>query len=145
MKNRTNSKSDNWKTPKWFYDKLNDEFNFDFDPCPYSEEEPIFDGLSCEWGRSNYVNPPYSTKLKTLFIKKAIEESKKGKLCVCLIPVSTSTILFHEIILPENPEIRFLKGRINFSGYNTKGEWSEKNKGQHDSMLVIFRPEIKNT
>ena len=29
------SKSDVWLTPKSVYDKLNEEFNFDFDPCPY--------------------------------------------------------------------------------------------------------------
>ena len=28
------SKSDKWGTPKDVYDKLNEEFKFDFDPCP---------------------------------------------------------------------------------------------------------------
>jgi len=138
MKNRNLKPSDNWKTPPKFYDKLNSEFDFNFDPCPYSETYPIFDGLQVEWKERNYINPPYSQKLKEDFVKKGIEESKKGKLCVFLIPVSTSTKLFHDVILPENPEIRFIKGRIAFHGYNTKGEWSTKNKGMHDSMVVIF-------
>jgi hypothetical protein len=138
MKNRNLEHKDNWKTSPEFYNKLDEEFNFDFDPCPYSEEEPIFDGLSVDWGNRNFINPPYSRKLKEAFIKKGIEEYKKGKLCVFLLPVSTSTIIFHEHILPENPEIRFVKGRISFHGYNTYGEWSTKNKGMHDSMLVIF-------
>lgn len=34
MKNRNLVHSDNWETPKEFYNKLNSEFNFDFDPCP---------------------------------------------------------------------------------------------------------------
>ncbi len=34
MKNRNLKHSDNWGTPKEFYNKLNEEFNFDFDPCP---------------------------------------------------------------------------------------------------------------
>ena len=38
-----------------------------------------------------------------------------------LLPVSTSTKIFHEIIYP-NAKIRFLKGRIKFLGHNTKGE-----------------------
>jgi hypothetical protein len=52
MKNRNLDHSDNWATPKAFYSKLNEEFNFDFDPCPYSEEEitPDKDGLLIEWG-----------------------------------------------------------------------------------------------
>lgn len=138
MKNRNQVHSDNWKTPESFYSKLNEEFDFDFDPCPYSENEPIFDGLNIDWGKRSFVNPPYSRKKKEAFILKGIEESKKGKLVVFLIPVSTSTKIFHDVILKNNPVIRFVKGRIAFEGYNTKGEWSNKNKGMHDSMLVIF-------
>ena len=138
MKNRNLNHSDNWKTPIDLYDKLNKEFNFDFDPCPYSEDEPIFDGLLIEWGQRNFINPPYSRQLKEEFIKKAVEESKKGKLCVMLLPVSTSTKIFHDVILPSKKEIIFLRGRVAFHGYNTKGEWSTKNKGMHDSMIVIF-------
>jgi hypothetical protein len=44
-----------------------------------------------EWGDRNFINPPYSRKLKEAFVRKAISESKKGKLCVMLLPVSTST------------------------------------------------------
>lgn len=145
MKDRNLVHSDNWKTPKDFYDRLDQEFHFDFDPCPYSEREPLFDGLACEWGQSNFINPPYSRALKEEFVKKGIEEYKKGKLCVFLLPVSTSTKLFHEVILPENPTIRFLKGRLSFEGYNTKGEYVTNTKGMHDSMLVIFKPPVNLT
>ena len=138
MKNRNLKHSDNWKTPKNFYDKINQEFNFNFDPCPYSEEEPLFNGLTCEWGDRSFVNPPYSRKLKESFIKKAIEEYRKHKLVVMLLPVSTSTKIFHDYILPNCTDIRFIRGRIAFEGYNTSGILSTKNKGMHDSMLVVF-------
>ena len=36
-------------------------------------------------------------------------------------------------------EIRFLKGRVAFKGFNTKGVWVENNKGKHDSMIVILK------
>lgn len=72
----------NWATPPYFYRKLDERFNFDFDPCPYNEGELKFDGLEIEWGNRNFVNPPYSRKLKELFVKKGIEEANKGKLCV---------------------------------------------------------------
>jgi len=52
--------------------------------------------------------------LKEAFVIKGIEESKKGKLCVFLLPVSTSTKLFHEYIKPNATEIEFLKGRVKF-------------------------------
>lgn len=89
-------------------------------------------------GGCNFINPPYSRDLKEKFVKKAIEESKKGKKCVMLLPVSTSTKLFHEHILPNQKEIRFIKGRIKFLGINTKGEYVTNKAPMHDSMIVIF-------
>lgn len=140
MKNRNLDHSDNWATPKEFYDKLNQEFNFDFDPCPLNigEITPENDGLLIEWGLSNFVNPPYSRELKEKFVIKAINESKKGKLCIMLLPVSTSTKLFHDYILPNASDIRFVKGRIKFLGVNTKGEYVTDKAPMHDSMIVIF-------
>jgi hypothetical protein len=49
-----------WLTPPDLYARLDTEFKFDFDPCPF----PLpagFDGLTCEWGCSNYVNPPFGS------------------------------------------------------------------------------------
>jgi hypothetical protein len=94
--------------------------------------------LNVEWGERNFINPPYSRKLKDAFVKKAISESRKGKLCVMLLPVSTSTKLFHDEILPNQKEIRFFKGRIKFCGVNTFGEYVTGKAGMHDSMLVVF-------
>lgn len=141
MKNRNLDHSDNWATPKEFYDKLDQEFNFNFDPCPLNLEmiTPSNDGLLIEWGLRNYINPPYSRNLKEKFVIKAIEESKKGKVCVMLLPVSTSTKLFHDHILPNANEIRFVKGRIKFLGINTKGEYVTNKNPMHDSMIVIFK------
>jgi hypothetical protein len=135
MKNRNLNHSDNWATPKDLYDRLNVEFNFDFDPCPLNSH---FDGLVIEWGKSNFVNPPYSRSLKESFVKKAIEESKKNKRCVLLLPVSTSTKLFHQYILPNAKEIRFLEKRVKFLGVNTKGQYVTNKAPMHDSMIVIF-------
>ena len=140
MKNRNQDHKDEWKTPQTLYDKLNKEFNFDFDPCPLYNGEitPDKDGLLIPWGKSNFINPPYSRKLKEAFIKRAIEESKKGAVCVMLLPVSTSTQIFHEHILPNTTDIRFVKKRVKFEGINTKGELVKTKCGMHDSMIVIF-------
>lgn len=140
MKNRNLDHSNNWATPKEFYDKLDQEFKFDFDPCPLNFDEitPETDGLIKEWGLSNFINPPYSRELKEKFVIKAINESKKGKLCIMLLPVSTSTKLFHDYILPNASDIRFVKGRIKFLGVNTKGEYVTNKAPMHDSMIVIF-------
>jgi len=138
MKNRNLDHKDDWGTPNDFYEKLNKEFNFDFDPCPFKHDLSLWNGLEIEWGERNFINPPYSRLLKESFVNKAVEESKKGKLCVMLLPVSTSTKLFHNVILPNQKEIRFIKGRIKFTGVNTKGELVTNKAGMHDSMVVVF-------
>ena len=135
MKNRNLNNHDNWATPKELYDQLHEEFKFDFDPCPLYAD---FNGLEIDWGERNFVNPPYSRKLKDAFVKKAIEETNKNKLCVMLLPVSTSTVLFHDYIQPNANEIRFLRGRVKFVGINTFGEEVSNKAGMHDSMIVVF-------
>ena len=137
MKNRNLKHKDDWKTPDDFYNHLDEQFNFDFDPCPF-QHDMSWDGLEVEWGKSNFINPPYSRKLKDSFVKKAIEESKKGKLCVLLLPVSTSTVLFHDFIKPNAKEIRFVRGRLKFGGWNTEGKYVDDKCGMHDSMVVVF-------
>ena len=155
MKNRNLVHSDNWATPPRFYQKLDEKYQFDFDPCPYNDTGKLaFNGLNIDWGKMNFINPPYSQKLKDAFVKKAIEETKKGNSSLMLLPVSTSTKLFHDWIKPNCDNIEFVKGRIKFIGINTKGhyvnwdQWERqapagvihvKNSGMHDSMLVLFR------
>jgi hypothetical protein len=162
MKNRNLKHKDHWATPPEHYKRWDAEFNFDFDPCPLYHDITEWDGLEIEWGWRNYVNPPYSLKLKEAFVRKALEESSKGKLCVLLLPVSTSTVLFHKVIKPNAADIRFIERRIPFIGVNEKGQCINhhlirqigsyefishkgslipkhiRNSGQHDSMLVIF-------
>ena len=137
MKNRNLKHSDNWETPPAYFRKLRSEFDFDFDPCPFNHDLEKW-GLEIDWGARNFINPPYSRKLKEAFVRKAILEAKKGKLCVMLLPVSTSTQLFHKYILPNKTEIRFIEKRIKFCGVNTKGEYVTGKAGMHDSMLVVF-------
>lgn len=82
-----------WLTPPELYRALDAEFHFDFDPCPYPLP-PGFDGLTCEWGQSNYVNPPFGSiihqgrkKGPTAWIRKAIDEHTKGKRVVLVYPL----------------------------------------------------------
>ena len=133
MKNRNLNHSDDWKTPDSLYKELDDEFHFDFDPCPYQSD---FDGLLVNWGKMNFVNPPYSRKLKEAFILKAVREAEYGNSSVLLLPVSTSTKIFHAHI--KQNEIRFIEGRVKFEK-KFKDGFLPTNGGQHDSMLVIIR------
>lgn len=116
----------NWRTPKDLYKILNKEFNFDFDPCPTN---PIFDGLSIEWGKSNFVNPPYGREIGK-WISKGYNEWQKGKTVVFLIPSRTDTIWWHKIIMKAD-EIRFVEGRLKFSEYH--------NSAPFPSAIVVFK------
>ena len=136
---------DNYATPPEVYEKLNLEFSFDFDPFPYNEGPIINDGFLINWGDRNFVNPPYSRIKKEKAVIKGIEESKKNKLCVFLIPVSTSTRLFHDYIKPNAKEIRFVDGRIKFGKLDKEGNFylplnkdGKTQSGTKDSMIVIF-------
>jgi hypothetical protein len=106
------SKSDDWATPERVYSDLNNEFHFNDDPCPL-KGITLQDGLSREWGTSVFMNPPYSSP--TVWVKKAFEESRKGKTIVGLLRGDTSTMWFHDWVLPY-AELRFVKGRIKFNG-----------------------------
>jgi len=130
-------------TPPEEYRKLDEEFHFNFDPCPLNHDVTLWDGLKIEWKERNFINPPYSDlkatgRLKSSFVKKAIEESKKGKLCVMLLPVSTGTKLFHDYILPNVTKIRWVKGRIPFIGQNDKGQFIN-----HHLIREIQNPDQK--
>ena len=142
MKDRNLKVNDNWATPPEIYNALNEKWKFDFDPCPYNEKEITeeTDGLLIAWGWVNFVNPPYSRKLKEAFVKKAIDLQKQGVTSVFLLPVSTSTKLFHEFIRPNLTSIEFVKGRIKFQKKGVDGKfYTPKNGGMHDSMIVIFK------
>lgn len=96
----------NWKTPKRLYQKFIDA-GF-FDPCP---PDPTFDGLTAEWGEKTFCNPPYNENAK--WIDKALEEAKKGKKIVLLIPSRTDTKYFHKLT-EFGARIIFFTGRLHF-------------------------------
>lgn len=118
------SASDNWTTPKETYDALNEEFQFNDDPCPLGGAG----GLDRPWGTSTFVNPPYSEIAR--WIQKGYEESLLGKTVVMLIPSRTDTRYWHSYVMKAH-EIRFIKGRLKFGG--------QKNSAPFPSCVVVFR------
>ena len=100
-----------WLTPKDLYESLNNEFHFDFDPCPYPKPDD-FDGLTNEWGKSNYVNPPFGSiihegkkKGATAWVRKALKEHEKGKDVVFVFPIDKWILM----LIEAGAEIRNLK------------------------------------
>ena len=125
------------RTPDDLYNILDNEFHFDFDPCPLVQLRLFeilngkvpFDGLTISWKKRNYCNPPYANQ--KAWVEKAYNESLKNKICVMLLPARTDTKLFHDFIFKKAHEIRFIKGRLRFKQYT--------NSAPFPSMIVIFK------
>jgi len=131
----SSKKTDNWQTPKWLYEELDNEFNFDFDPCPLNSN---FNGLEVQWGKRNFVNPPYSNVEG--FLKKAHRELQIGnaEICVFLTFANTDTRWFHDHCYKKG-EIRFIKGRLKF--LDETGQ--VKNSAMRPSIIIILRNETR--
>lgn len=134
------SAKDDWETPQDFFDKLNLEFGFTLDPCADENNHKCtkyftkeVDGLSQCWnGERVFCNPPYGREIGA-WIRKCHLHSKAGNgIAVMLIPARTDTKWFHEYIYNKpGVEVRFLKGRLKFSG--------AEHPAPFPSMVVVFR------
>jgi len=126
MKNKVHfsSVTDHWSTPESLYNQLNQEFSFNYDPCPLNSEQDLF---NAQWGTIVFCNPPYSELKK--WLKRCYEHSLQGNIVVCLIPSRTDTIAWHEYVMKAK-EIRFIKGRLKFGG--------SKNPAPFPSCIVVF-------
>lgn len=115
MRKRTEkSTSDEWETPPEVFDPLQRRYGpFDLDAAATATtaKAPLFfsreqSALTQDWSvggavKTVWLNPPYSKPLKELFVKKAVEEAYgKQLIVVCLLPVDTSTALFHDVVKP---------------------------------------------
>ena len=133
-----------WLTPPDVLKELNDEFHFDFDPCPHPLPDD-FDGLTCEWGESSYVNPPFGSiihegkkKGATAWVRKAIKENEKGKDVVFVFPVDKWILM----MVKAGAEIRNL-GDVKWLATEDKSEG--KGTGRHIACFVSKGDKQSNT
>lgn len=148
-----------WLTPPALMQEMQLEFGFNFDPCPYPKPEE-FDGLTCEWGTSNYVNPPFGSILvfpttncqhevatpksktcihcgrvgkkkgPTAWVRKAITEQEKGKDVVIVFPVDKWLLM----LVKAGAEIRNL-GDVKWVATEDGSEG--KGTGRHIAQFVL--------
>jgi hypothetical protein len=125
-----------WLTPPELMEGLQLEFNFDFDPCPYPKPED-FDGLDAEWGKCSYVNPPFGVvmhkgkkKGATAWVRKAIEEHKKGKKVVFVYPIDKWVLM----LLDNGAKVRNLK---DVKWCATEDGTPGKGTGRHIACFIL--------
>lgn len=125
-----------WLTPPALMQEMQLEFNFDFDPCPYPKPDD-FDGLTCEWGKSNYVNPPFGSimhqgkkKGMTAWVRKAIAEQEKGKDVVMVYPLDKWVLM----LVKAGAEIRNL-GDVRWVA--TEDGSIGKGTGRHIAQFIL--------
>lgn len=133
--NRTDGKH-YWLTPPDVMDKLQAEFQFDCDACPFPKPEN-FDGLTSEWGKSTYVNPPFGSimhegkkKGPTAWARKAIKEAHAGKQVVMVYPIPKWILM----LLAAGAEVRNL-GDIRWLA--TEDKSVGPGIGQHVACFIL--------
>jgi site-specific DNA-methyltransferase (adenine-specific) len=131
------SQTEEWATPRWLFDFLSHEFEFQVDVAASKENAlcgefytKTEDGLSKDWGeKCVWMNPPYGRAIDR-WVRKAYESAQDGATVVALLPARCDTRWWHQYVM--KAEIRFLRGRLKFG--------SAKNSAPFPSAIVIFRP-----
>ena len=134
------SRSEVWETPQPFFDKLNDEFHFDLDVCALPENAkcsryftPSEDGLKQPWTGNVWCNPPYGRDIVKWIRKAADEIQKDANVIVLLVHARTDTRWFHDYLYEKpNVELRFVRGRLKFSGGGGIQRTVPKHGGNHE-------------
>jgi len=137
QKAMVSSKCNTWETPWRFFKELDREFGFTLDPCAEDETakcEKYYtietNGLDKDWSKDVvFMNPPYGGNTSE-WIKKALDESRRGSFVVCLIVSASDRSYWHDFIFPFASEIRFIRGRLKFG--------DAKSTAPFASAIVIF-------
>jgi hypothetical protein len=130
-----------WRTPPDLMARLQAEFHFDGDACPFPRPAG-WDALKAEeWpGSSVWVNPPFEHGVGLVpWAEKAIEQSRKGKQIVLIASVNRLADITDRL-LGAGAEARLLPS---VRWLNSKGEELPERKpghGRHPCVLFILRP-----
>jgi len=124
-----------WLTPPDLYARLNEEFNFDFDPAP-CPRPPDYNSLAVPWGASNYVNPPFLRADAphggpAAFVRKAMVERDAGNTSVLILPIPWSIGL----LMQAGAEIRY-GGKVRWLDVHS-GDPCPRNAPQ---VIAVLRP-----
>lgn len=134
------SKTEDWETPQWLYEALDERYHFTLDPCASEENHKCDvyftkeeDGLAQDWGNHTvFCNPPYGRGVEK-WVKACYYHALNGRGdVVMLLPARTDTKWFHIYMWNCNfCRIEFLRGRLKFG--------NAKNSAPFPSIIVWFK------
>lgn len=134
-----NELRDSWETPKWLFDKLNEQYKFSFDCCAnynntrcpeFSDDFEELDYRDLE-NSISWMNPPFS-KAYVMF-KHFFRAITKGVAIYRCDNMETK--IWQEIIFPNATWIFIPNKRIAYEGMNGKGS-------RFPSALIGFKVPI---
>ncbi len=145
----TSSENQTWGTPDFLFKKLNELYGpFTLDAAASDENSKcmayfteIDDSLKQNWFGKTWVNPPYSRGIGK-WLKKGVEEARKGATVVMLVPSRTGSVWFQEAV-KEATEVLFLKGRVTFEIAPGQPVLDKKGKpmaAPFDNCIFVFTP-----
>jgi len=128
-----------YPVPQDLFDKLNKEFHFTLDAAASKAEHRCRryftiddDGLKQPWSGVVWCNPPFVGVWS--WCEKAIIEQQRGVTSVLLVPADTWRAEFHDLVLPNVSEVRFVRGRVKFHGM--------KHALRLPLLLLVFRRKL---
>lgn len=145
--NRTDTKH-YWLMPPDLLSELDNEFHFDFDPCPFPRPEG-FDGLEVDWGKSNWVNPPFTGMAKVpgkrkigpmAWARKALAERDKGNTSVLIFPIYQVRVI--SFLEDHKAEVRYA-GKIRWLACEDRTPNPTDSSNIQPCLLLILRGEEK--
>jgi phage N-6-adenine-methyltransferase len=127
----TEQGTNDWRTPRSFFEKLHAEFRFEVDAAASSTNAmlPFYwtvedDALAQDWatvGGAVWCNPPYGRVIGK-WLAKAVQERDHGVTTVLLTFARTDTAWWHDYAMQANV-IVFVRGRLSFERPDgTKGD-----------------------
>ena len=114
------------KTPSTLAATLSHEFHFDVFVEGFGGKAER--ALREDWAGSVWVHVDYGNV--EAWLRKIVRERERGVTVVALMPARTSTSYFHDYVLGQANEVRFVRGRLVMDG--------TKKQSPYSSLIAIY-------
>lgn len=142
FKTRTEESRDDWGTPDWIYNWLDDIYAFNIDLAANASNKktaeylgpgsPLLENALAvkDWNEVSkyftirgFLNPPFKStfpdgKKATMadWLERCYNSTRTDGIIVALVPANVETEWWHEWVLQKAYSYRILRGRVNFDG-----------------------------